>query len=339
MDVVSMVQDMLDLEMSETSRNIIEQCLTVKPEEEVFIVTDARKVGVARNIANAANAAGAEVITAIMPLLESHGNEPPSTIAEGMASADVAFTCTTHAITHTRARLRAAEAGTRIGILRSVTEDMMVEGAMRVDFEQLRRRTETLAEVMTDADTATVTSDKGTDISFSIEGTQAFSLDGYFHEEYGFATLPPGEAPTHPVEGTANGTAVIDVSFDNIGQLDDPIELEFKDGFVTDVRGGEEATELRAVLDQSDENAGNLAEFAIGTNPKAKLIGNTAEDKKRAGTMHFAIGDNESLGGTTKSEIHLDGVMRGPMVKLDDLTIVEDGTLNTDMIDERATER
>jgi leucyl aminopeptidase (aminopeptidase T) len=327
---------MLDLEMSRTAADIVEKCLGVTEGESVLVITDPRKVGVARSIANASNAAGAETVTAIMPLLESHGNEPPTTVADAMAAADVAFTCTTHAITHTRARLRAAEQGTRVGVLRSVTEDMMVEGAMRVDFERLRKRTEALAEILTDASDAEVTSDEGTDITFSIDGTQAFSLDGYFHEEYGFATLPPGESPTHPVEGTANGTVVFDVSMDNIGKLDEPITVEFEDGFVTAVRGGDEADQLRDILDRSDENAGNLAEFAIGTNPEAKLIGNLAEDKKRAGTMHFAIGDNESLGGTTKSDIHLDGVVRRPTIRLDDLVVVEDGHLRTDLLDERA---
>ncbi|WP_259518352.1 aminopeptidase [Halanaeroarchaeum sp. HSR-CO] len=320
--------------MSKTSADIVEKCLAVEPGEEVFVVTDPRKVGVAKSIARACNAAEAETITAIMPLLESHGNEPPSTIATGMAEADVVFTCTTKAITHTRARLEAADTGTRTGILRSVTEDMMVEGAMTVDFDELKQRTEALAEIMTAADSAHVESKEGTDIRFSIEGTQAFSLDGFFHEEYGFATLPPGESPTHPVEGTANGTVVFDVSMDNIGQLETPIEVAFEDGFVTDVSGGEEATELQRILDESDENAGNLAEFAIGTNPKAKLIGNLAEDKKRAGTMHFAIGDNESLGGTTKSEIHLDGVLRHPTITLDETVVVEDGRLRTELLDD-----
>jgi leucyl aminopeptidase (aminopeptidase T) len=318
--------------MIDSSKAIVEECLGVQSDDDVVVITDPRKLGVAKSIATAANAVGATTVTSIMPLLESHGNEPPPTVAEAMKTADVAFTCTTHAITHTRARLEAADAGTRSGILRGVTEDMMVEGAMTVDFEELRRVTEALAELMTDSSRARVTSDAGTDIEFSIEGTQAHSLDGYFHEEYGFATLPPGEAPTHPVEGTANGTIVIDVSMDNIGTLDEPIRLEVEEGFVTEVSGGDEAETLRDILANSDSNAGNLAEFAIGTNPKAGLIGNTAEDKKRAGTMHFAIGDNESLGGSTRSEIHLDGVLRKPMVQLDDITVVKDGVLDTDLL-------
>jgi leucyl aminopeptidase (aminopeptidase T) len=324
---------MLDVEMAAASRSIVEQCLDVRPDEEVLVLTDPRTFGVGKSIATAANGAGAEVVTSVMPLLESHGNEPLDTVADAMATADVAFTCTTHAITHTRARLRAAEEGTRIGVLRGVTEEMMVDGAMTVDFEALRRRTEAMAQLLTDAEKVAVTSDKGMDVEFSVEGCQSYSLDGYFHEEYGFATLPPGEAPTHPAEGTANGTVVIDAAMDNLGHLEEPIELTLEDGFVVDVEGGTQAAELEEIFETADENARNLAEFAIGTNPRAKLIGNTAEDKKREGTIHFAVGDNESLGGTLKSEIHLDGVIKSPTVTLDGTTVVDDGTLRRELLE------
>lgn len=323
----------IDLELINKASDLVRDCLYTEPGEEVFVITDPLKINVGRSLVLAANAMDATGILAVMPLLDSHGNEPPQTIADGMEGADVAFTCTTHAITHTRARLRAAEAGTRIGILRSVTEDMMIEGAMSVDFEELRRRTEAVRDVLDAASKAHVTSDKGTDVEFSLEGCDAFSLDGYFHEEYGFATLPPGEAPTHPAEGTADGTIVVDVSMDNIGRLAEPIEMDLEDGFVVDIDGGDEADQLQRIIDENDENAGNLAEFAIGTNPEAKLIGNLAEDKKKAGTIHFAVGDNESLGGTMKSDIHLDGVIRTPTVRLDGEVVVEHGRLNEELFE------
>ncbi len=328
-----MTQDLVDIEMASASHAIVEQCMSVEADEEVLVITDPKTFGVGRSIATAASGLGANVVTSVMPLLESHGNEPPDVIAEGMATADVAFTCTTHAITHTRARLRAAREGTRTGVLRGVTEEMMIEGAMTVDFETLRRRTESLAALITDAEHARVTGNNGTDVEFSIRGCKSFSLDGYFHQEYGFATLPPGEAPTHPKEGTANGSIVVDVSMDNLGQLEDPIELTLEDGFVTETAGSAQSEELSEIFEAHGENARNLAEFAIGTNPKAKLIGNLAEDKKREGTVHFAVGDNESLGGTTKSDIHLDGVIRRPTVELDDTTVVEDGVLRRELLD------
>ena len=327
-----MSEDMLDLEMIETSKPVVEKCLSVQPDEEVLVVTDPRKVGVARSVATASRAVGANTTIQIMPLLESHGNEPPGVVADAMAAADVVFTCTTHAITHTRSRLRAHEAGARFGILRGVTEEMMVEGAMTVDFEKLRRITDAVRDVHDAASEVHVTSEQGTDITFSKEGCAAFSLDGYYHDAEGFATLPPGESPTHPKEGTANGTIVVDVSMDSLGQLDDPVTLEIEDGFVSEVSGGSQADELRELIERSDENAGNLAEFAIGTNEKAKLIGNQAEDKKRMGTVHFAIGDNESLGGSLQSDIHLDGVLGKPTVELDGEVYVENGRLLTEKL-------
>ena len=317
----------LDIEMADTARAIVDTCLDVRPDEEVLVITDARRLNVGRAIATASKAAGATTTLAIMPLLESHGNEPPPVIAEGMRTADVAFTCTTYAITHTKARTAAFEAGTRTGSLREVTEDMMIEGAMTVDFEMLRTVTNAVRDRLQVAKEGRVVSKPGTDISFSLDGADAFALNGFYSEVHGFATLPPGEAPTRPIEGTANGTVVFDVSMDNIGWLDDPIELTVEDGWVTGVAGGAEAAQLQRIFDENDENARNLAEVAIGTNWNARLIGNIAEDKKANGTVHLAVGDNVSLGGDVRSEIHLDGVIERPTVYLDGEIVVEDGEL------------
>lgn len=68
-------------------------------------------------------------------------------------------------------------------------------------------------------------------------------------------------------------------------------------------------------------------EFAIGTNPNARLIGNLAEDKKLLGTVHFAIGDNKSLGGVVESSVHLDGLMLKPTVLIDEKALVKAGRL------------
>jgi leucyl aminopeptidase (aminopeptidase T) len=272
-----------------------------------------------------------------MPRLDAHGNEPPDTVAAAMKAADVAFTATTHAITHTQSRLAASEAGTRVVVLRGVTEDMMIEGGMNTDFEALRRVTGEVRDVFDAATTAHVTSPAGTDVRLNLEGSSAFSLDGYFHD-YGFSALPGGESPTCPQKEGTDGTVVVDYSMDNIGHLEDPIELTFEDGTVTDIDGGSEADQLREIVDDAGENAGNLAEFAIGTNPDARLIGNLAEDKKRRGTVHFAIGDDTSLGGSLRSDIHLDGLVLSPTVSLDGDVVVDDGTLDVDLVAELAAD-
>jgi hypothetical protein len=58
------------------------------------------------------------------------------------------------------------------------------------------------------------------------------------------------------------------------------------------------------------------------------LIGSLAEDKKRIGTVYFAIGNNKCFGGMVESSIHLDGLMLKPTVIADNKSrLVENGKL------------
>ena len=318
---------MYELELIESAEKLAREVIYVKKEHKVLVVTDYDKLKVGNAFALTCRGLGAETVIAIMPLTGEHGSEPPATIAAAMKAADIVFAPTTHAITHTRARLEAFAAGAKVVILRGVTEDMMVKGAMTVDFQELKKRTQAIAQVLTSASEIKVKSDTGTDVIFSVAGRNAFSLDGFFHDDYGFATLPPGEAPICPVEGTMNGTLVFDYSMDGIGKLDQPLKLEVEKGEVVSVSGGLEAVQFLEQIFGRDATARNIAEFAIGTNPNARLIGNLAEDKKLAGTVHFAIGDNESLGGVVRSSIHLDGLILKPTVLADQQPLVQKGTL------------
>jgi leucyl aminopeptidase (aminopeptidase T) len=321
---------MFELEIIRTAQTLAREVMGVKEKDEVLVITDVAKMTVGKAFTIACKALGAETVIALMPLIGEHGNEPPATIAAAMKAADIVFAPTTHAITHTRARLEAFKAGTRIAILRGVDEDMMIKGAMTVDFEELKATTEKVAQVLSDADEIMVTSSAGTDVTFKITQRRAFSLDGYFHEDYGFAVLPPGEAPTCPVEGTTNGTIVFDYSMDSLGKLSTPLVLKIKEGKVVAVSGEGKDVHTIEQLFERDQTARNIAEFAIGTNPKARLIGNLAEDKKLLGTVHFAIGDNESLGGQVRSSVHLDGLMLKPTVIADKKVLVEEGKILID---------
>lgn len=330
---------MLAFELSAISRTIVEDMAEVEPDEEVLVVTDAEMMDVATPLAVAARAAGGQTVLSVMPRAEAHGNEPPATIAEAMKAADIVFAVTTKALTHSDARQASAKVGTRTYILRGVTTEMMLEGGINTDYEELTRITTAVSTVLREATTAHVTSEAGTDVTMDLNGRGSYVLDGRFYDDgRAAAAIPTGEAPTSPAEGTTNGTVVIDASMDNIGQLENPIVLTITDGVVSAVSGGAEADELRHILENADENAGNIAEFAIGTNPDARFIGNLAEDKKVQGSVHFAVGDNRGIGGSVQSNIHLDGVLAYPTVDIDGVTIVRDGVLDTELVFERAAE-
>jgi leucyl aminopeptidase (aminopeptidase T) len=92
------------------------------------------------------------------------------------------------------------------------------------------------------------------------------------------------------------------------------------------MEGGVEAEILLDMLKKKgDRNSFNIGEFAVGTNPQARISGNVSEDKKRLGSIHIALGDNLTLGGRTRSVTHIDGVMAFPSLWVDKKQIIDHG--------------
>jgi leucyl aminopeptidase (aminopeptidase T) len=314
-------------ELARIATRILSTCIEINPSHQVCVVADQRTLPFGRIFAAAAEPMARDVVLTVMAVRRTHGEEPPPPVAAAMAAADIVIQPVTYAITHTDASRRALANGAAILVLRGITEDLMFGGAMNADYDEIQRVTAALAERLTWAGTAHVTSEAGTDVRMSLAGRQGFVLAGRVAGPGRFAGIPDGEAPISPVEGSAKGTIVVEYSMDELGVLDAPIRLTVEGGRITHIGGGRSAKRLRRLLDESDENATNIAEFAIGTNPRARLVGNLAEDKKLRGSVHFAMGDNMSLGGSVRSNIHLDAMVLRPTVMLDGETIVNNGAL------------
>jgi len=74
-----------------------------------------------------------------------------------------------------------------------------------------------------------------------------------------------------------------------------------------------------------EKNARNVAEFGIGTNDKAKIIGNILQDEKVMGTCHIAFGNNSAMGGKVYSEVHVDTILERPTIIIDGKILMKDG--------------
>jgi leucyl aminopeptidase (aminopeptidase T) len=195
-------------------------------------------------------------------------------------------------------------------------EPSMLEGAMNVDWKALAKRTTAIAKTVNRAETIKITTQNGTRLSLSKKGRTALPDTGILTKSGSFGNLPAGEVYLAPCEGTANGVLVL--QWAPLRELRSPVRLVVKRGQVVSVEGDEPYAELlEAKLNERKENR-NIAELGIGTNEKAKRPDNILESEKILGTIHIALGDNSSFGGTVKTPFHQDFVFFRPTVKLID---------------------
>ena len=190
----------------------------------------------------------------------------------------------------------------------------MLEGAMNVDWKALAKTTHALAKVVNTADSIRIKTPNGSSLSFSTKGRKALADTGILTKRGAFGNLPAGEVFLSPVEGSAQGMLVLE--WGPTRQLASPVTLTIQDGYVADISGTDEYAEyLRAKLAERKDN-GNIAELGIGTNGSAKRPDNILESEKIFGTIHIALGDNSSFGGTVKTPFHQDFVFFRPTVTL-----------------------
>jgi len=308
----------------------VKDCLAVKPEETALVVTDTEKLDIARAFLLALHAIGVDATLTIMIPRQYNGQEPPRDIAAAMKASDVIFIPTTRSLTHTKARMAASKAGARIASMPGITEDMMTVGGMTADYRKVSELSWKLTELLDKAKRVQITTSRGTNLVMSLEGRKPGTPpdDGLYTEAGRWGNLPAGEAYIAPVEESVEGTAIIDGSMPPIGSLKDPIRLRIEKGKAVAIEGGVEAAALRKLLeDVQDPNAYIVGELGIGTNEKARLMGNILEDEKVLETVHIALGMNTDMGGKIDSKTHNDGIILNPTVKFDHRTVLEQGKI------------
>jgi len=304
-------------------RAVVHDCLGVREGEEALIVCNPWTQRVGELLREEPANAGAEAVLAVISERPSHGAEPPRTVAEAMAAADVVMAPTAQSLSHTAARKRATDAGARCATLPGVTEEMLAR-VMSADMEGLRRKGHAVAEALDRASEARITDGNGTDLRLDIAGRTAIPDAGELTEPGAFGNLPCGEGFLSPADG--EGTLVIDGSLAGVGLVDEPVELVVEGGHLTSARGGQ-GMAFMELLTVHGEDGTNIAELGIGTNERAILTGEILEDEKIAGTCHVAFGASAGIGGTVQVPVHLDCIVMKPTVELDGEAIIRNGEL------------
>ena len=302
-------------------------CMGIQNHETVLVVSDAltRKIGQA--LFDVSQDLCREVFMLEMLPRSVNGEEPPELVTEAMQRVDVVIAPLSTSITHTNARRLACAEGARVGTMPGITEDIMVR-TMRADYHKIARLTHQVRDILSAGKTVRVTSPAGTDLTLPIDGINAIASTGLILERGSFGNLPSGEAYLMPQEGKAEGTLVVDGSMAGVGLItDEPIRITIVNGKAEKIEGGKEAALLEETVERIGPLARNIAEFGVGTNDMAKVTGKILEDEKVKGTIHVALGNNISMGGTVNVPFHVDGVVLKPTVYVDDVLLLKDGKL------------
>lgn len=305
----------------------IRDCMGAKKSEKILVITDEQKRKIGLSLYENALRLGHRALYVEMKSGKQNGEEPSKEIAELMQKFDVVFCPTAKSLTHTDARRAASAKGVRVATFPGITEDIMIRG-MNADYKKIAKLSVKLKKILEKGRKISVTAPSGTDITFEITGRTAIASKGLFHKKGESGNLPTGEAFLAPIEGTANGVFVVDGSMAGLGLIKNArIKIEVKKGFATKITGGKLASQLKSQLDSVGKMARNIAEFGIGTNDSARLSGILLEDEKVMGTVHIALGNNVSMGGSVNVPLHLDGVIKKPTVYMDEKLLMKDGKL------------
>ena len=314
------------------------RCMGVGEKDRVFIFTDFEREHIAREVATAALARHADVS---VRFLEHYGERPLTVFSDELRNELLQMQPT---VTYYIATARPGEIAFRIPLLPflsnelktrhghmiGIDDQLMTEG-MCADYDQVFTLTNRIYEVVRHAKKIHVTSKKGSDVTATFhQDWKWIPCHGRYIEQGQWGNLPEGEVFTAPA--TVDGVLVCDVLGDffseKYGVLKNPVTLNVKDGYVTDVTCEDEAI-AKDVRDYlfSSPNGNRAGEFAIGTlTSLKKLSGNLLQDEKMPG-LHVAFGNPypEATGADWDAKIHVDVIPSSCTIEIDGREIMRDG--------------
>jgi leucyl aminopeptidase (aminopeptidase T) len=326
----------IDQELIPGARNAIRDCLRLKPDERITIVTDEETQEIAAALQSEVEELGAEHAIFV---LENYASRPlvgmPEIILEDLANSQVSIFCaqTQRGELSSRIQMTAVvnEHGLRHGHMVNISRQIMLEG-MRADFHEVDALSQRLVERARVTSKVTCRTPNGTDYVAELSPKLKWLKTSGIITKEKWGNLPGGEIFTSPAntEGIFVVDGVVgDYLCQKYGDLQaTPLTIEIGDNRIRTLRcDNKELLEEFRAYTSTDENSNRVGEFAVGTNTACtRVIGNILQDEKIPG-IHIAFGHPyaEHTGQNWISETHIDCVGRNFDIWFDDHQIMAAG--------------
>jgi leucyl aminopeptidase (aminopeptidase T) len=318
------------MDVKKNIQNMLVACNAVNEGEKFLIVADnlPRPAHLGQTLLDSLLELGHETTLAIIPPRKVDGAEPTAAVASAMKTVNAIFSIAEGAtIAHTTARKESSALGVRFHIISASEDDLSKFELKAEDIALCKDRTVKIAKALKAGKVAKVTTKAGTDITFGIGGRATLAI---YPSNPSNGTIPYyAESAVAPLEGTAEGTIMVDLAFRNWNYLlEEPLKISVKSGKAVEMVGAKKDYDILWKIATTDENASNIAELGIGTcHYLPRPLKGTSLDFARYGTAHIALGRNNDIGGATMSRIHQDVLLDKPTIFIDDQCIMKDGEL------------
>ena len=303
----------------------LEEYLEVKQNEKVLLIFDKTTKDIATAFGLAAKELNLEITPHEIEPTGGHAREPDDRTAQLMRKYPVVIAPTQYSLTHTKATVNARKAGARVATLPGVNS-IVFEKGLKSDPNKLEIAGHAWMNLLNGNHKVRVVTEAGTDITFLVGNYPVFNDSGCLFEAGFGGNLPSGEVFLAPNPGTGFGTVVIDGTIG--GQPWDknspPVKLVIENGSIKSFEG-ERGQILKETLEKAGPGGTKIAEFGIGTNLHLEMTGNLLGDEKVVGTVHFAFGNNVSMGGTNDVQVHIDCILLLPDVLIDNKQVMHCG--------------
>ncbi len=310
------------MDLSAGAESLVETSLGVKGDEVILVLVDEAKADIGLAFMEACRNRGASAFVTLVDVPEP-GVEPPEPVSSAMKDCDAVILATSHSLSHTKARREANRGGTRVVSIPGITAEMMSEGCLVADHEDVEQRMSRVHKQLRKAEVLRITTSSGTNLSLRVKRRPWITGDtGLCRTRGAFATFPAGELIVAPLEGTAEGTLVVDVFFQ--GHLVSPASVTVREGYAVRVEG---ASDAEAAMDEGGHEGRHLSSLGIGFNPKASLHSGPLEASKVMGAGHIGFGDNTVLGGEVSCGVKVEAILKSISLEADGKPILARGRI------------
>jgi leucyl aminopeptidase (aminopeptidase T) len=327
--------------IAEGVKQAVENCLKVRPNENVVIITDHETMEIGSALRTVIEKLTDKIRFFVM---EDFGPRPipfPDEMKDALAAATASIYAAQGAKgelqTFRRHMLHAIEANPNLrhAHMIGITPEIMADG-MCSDYKEIQRISRLVYEKVKNARAIRVVTDKGNDFTAEFSPDLRWTISDGDIQPGHWKNLPDGEVFTSPA--TLNGQVVIDGCLgdffaERYASLEEtPIRVQVKDGRAVrktlQCKNESLRKEFAEYIFETDENSDRVGEFAIGTNTGlTHLIYNLLQDEKFPG-VHIAFGSSlpAKTGAKWDSKAHVDGVLKSPTITVDGEPIMDKGT-------------